>query len=501
MFWNKKEAAHKLVVIGDSLSQGFNNGGIYRTDVNFPSFIHRCMDPKPDFDQPSFTAQAGIPLNLEVLVRGMSEEFGDEITWNEYLPAATHMLKTLKRIKKYWEGGLKDLAVERNEPYHNQSVWGFNISDSWVVNEQNSRHHIQTNPERFTVFDMLPEHAKFTTARLVLNPSLKPDPELETRTQFDNAKVLADNGGIENLIVCLGHNNMIAAITDLKVIWTEDDNLEVFPGKRTHTVYRPEHFEDQYRKLAEKVSGLGAKRVFVPTLPYVTIPPVCRGVNSDLSSKRLGYFDYYTRFWIWDEDFDPEKHPHLTKDQAIQLDLTMDEYNNIIRKVAGEYGWSVVPMAKNVAGLARRRLGGELVRDLPKGLADALLKQESTAHLVDEDGDIKLSTDFIRLDKNGQLYKGGIFSLDGLHPTTIGYGLMANVYLKTMAKAGVKFQHSINWDEVVREDTLISNPPKLLGELRYVLRFLAMGNQERFLNFSKNILGQAMDLVSPRQNE
>ena len=134
MFWNKKEAAHKLVVIGDSLSQGFNNGGIYRTDVNFPSFIHRCMDPKPDFDQPSFTAQAGIPLNLEVLVRGMSEEFGDEITWNEYLPAATHMLKTLKRIKKYWEGGLKDLAVDRNEPYHNQSIWGFNISDSWVVN-------------------------------------------------------------------------------------------------------------------------------------------------------------------------------------------------------------------------------------------------------------------------------------------------------------------------------------------------------------------------------
>lgn len=499
MFWNKKKAKHKLVVVGDSLSQGFNNGGIYRTDINFPSFLHRCFDPKPDFEQPSFTAQAGIPLNLEVLVRGLSEEFGDEITWDEYLPAAKHMVQTLKRIKNYWEGGLKDLAVERDFPYHNQSVWGFNISDSWIVNEENSRHHIESNPERFTVFDMLPEHAKFTTARLVLNPSLKS--EYQTRSQFDNAIILAEDGGIENLIVCLGHNNMIAAITDLKLIWSEDDNLEIFPGRRTHTVYRPEHFEQQYRKMAEKVSKLDVHRVFVPTLPYVTIPPVCRGVNSDLSSKRLGYFDYYTRFWVWDEDFDPDKHSYLTKDEAIQLDLTMDEYNAIIKKVADEYGWTVVPMAKNVAGMARRRLGGELVRDFPKGLAEALKNQENTAHLVDEDGDVKLSTDYIRLNKNGKLYKGGIFSLDGLHPTTIGYGLMANVYLKAMAKAGVKFQQPINWKEVVAEDSLVSNPPKLLAELRYVLRFLGMGNQERFFNFSKNILGQAMDLVSPRQKE
>lgn len=496
MFWNKKEAKHKLVVIGDSLSQGFNNGGIYRTDINFPSFIHECFDPVPDFEQPNFTAQAGIPLNLEILVRGLSEEFGDDIDWKEFLPATGHMIKTLKRIKKYWEGGLKDLSVERDVPYHNQSIWGFNISDSWIVNEENSRHHIQTNRERFNVFDMLPEHAKFTTARLVLNPSF--DPEHQTRSQFDNARELSNNGGIENLIVCLGHNNMIAAITDLKLIWTEKDDLEVFPGQRTHTVYRPEHFEIQYRKMAERVKKLGAKRVFVPTLPYVTIPPVCRGVNSDLSSKRLGYFDYYTRFWIWDEDFDPEKHPHITKDEAIQLDLTMDEYNAIIKKVADEYGFNVVPMAKNVAGMARRRLGGELVRDYPKGLADALRKHDTTAHLVDEHDDIKLSTDFIRLDDSGKLYKGGIFSLDGLHPTTIGYGLMANVYLKTMAKAGVNFDRPINWDRVVAEDTLITDPPKLLVELRLVLRFLAMGNQERFFNFSKNILGQAMALVSPR---
>lgn len=497
MIRKNKTAKHKLVVIGDSLSQGFKNGGIYRTDINFPAMLMDCMDTEQPFEQPNFTAQAGIPLNLEILVRGLSDEFGDDIDWTNYLPATGFMIKTLKRIKKYWEGGFKDLSVERSNPYHNQSIWGFNISDSWIVNEKNSRNYIAENRERFSVFNMLPEHAKFTTARLVLNPSLQP--AHEEYSQIDNAQILAEDGGIENLIVCLGHNNMIAAVTDLKLIWSEESNLEAYPGQRIHTVYRPEHFEIQYRKLAEKVSKLGAKRVFVPTMPYVTIPPVIRGVNSDLSSKRLGYFDFYTRFWIWDEDFHPDKHPHLTKDEAIQLDLTMDEYNEIIKKVADEYGWNVVPIARNVAGLARRRLGGEMVRDLPKKLGDALKKNTSTSHLVDEEGDIKLSTDFIRLNEDGKLYKGGIFSLDGLHPTTIGYGLMANVYMRSMARAGVKFQHSIDWDKVVAEDTLVSDPPKLLSELRLVLRFLAMNHQERFFNIGKNVLGQVMDVVSPRE--
>lgn len=493
----QKEAKHKLVVVGDSLSQGFNNGGIYRTDINFPAFLARCFDPQPAFDQPRFTAQAGIPLNLEVLVRGLSDNYGDEINWSEMIPAAGHMVKTLKRIKNYWEGGLKDLSIDRQAPYHNQSVWGFAINDSWLVNEDNSHTYIKTNRERVTIFDMLPEHAMYTTARLVLNPSFRESSNMNN--QLDNARYFKENGGIENLIACLGHNNIIGSVTNLNMTWSEEDDLETFPGLRKCTVYRPGHFEKSYRQLAQRINQLDAKRVFVPTIPYVTIPPVCRGVNSDLSSKRLGYFDYYTRFWIWDEDFDPDKHPHLTKDEAIQLDFTVDEYNDIIRKIADEYGWHVVPMAKNVAGLAERRHGGEIVRDLPQGLAKALRKNPSTAHLVDEDDDVKLTTEFLRLNKEGKIYKGGIFSLDGLHPTTIAYGLIANTYFKTMREAGVRFQQPIDWDYVVSEDTLINNPPPLLAELRTVLRYLAMGHQERFFKFGKNVLAQLLGLMSGRE--
>ena len=495
-----KTSKHKLVVIGDSLSQGFNNGGIYRTDINFPSFINRCFDPTPEFVQPLFTAQAGIPLNLEVLLRGIADEFGENLEWNEFVGALSLTVKTLKRVKRYWEGGYKDLSVEQNQPYHNQAVWGFAINDSWIVNEKNSREFIEQNKEQFSVFGLLPEHAKYTTARLVLNPTLKA--ETEQNTQIKNVQLLQQDGGIENLIVCLGHNNALGAVVNLNLTWSEPEDLTSFTAHRKHSIYRPLHFEREYRELAERISKIGAKRIFVPTIPYPTIPPVVRGVNSNLSSKRLGYFDYYTRFWIWDEDFDPDKHPHLTKDEAIQIDFAVDEFNSIIRKVAKEYGWFVVPMAKNVASMAYRRLGGELLRSYPDDFVAALKRNTATSYLVNDKGEATLSTDFIRAKKEtGQIFKGGIFSLDGLHPTTIGYGLMANVYRDTMRKAGVKFQKPIDWDFIIKEDSLVTNPPALLAELKVALRFLAMGNQDRFLKLGKSALSMVMDLVSAKKEK
>src|SRR5690625_7197972 len=78
------------------------------------------------------------------------------------------------------------------------------------------------------------------------------------------------------------------------------------------------------------------------------------------------YFDYYTRFWVWDEDFDPDFHPYLTKAEAIDLDQTVDEYNEIIREKAMEYDFHVVPVNRHVSAAARRRVGKFSVRPFPK---------------------------------------------------------------------------------------------------------------------------------------
>jgi hypothetical protein len=64
--------------------------------------------------------------------------------------------------------------------------------------------------------------------------------------------------------------------------------------------------------------------------------------------------------------------------------------------------------------------------------------------------------------------------LDGIHPTTIGYGIMAQEFIKIMQLAGVKFYQNdgrtertgeikVNFNRLIAWDTLISNPPRSLS--------------------------------------
>lgn len=501
MFRKKSKPKHKLAVMGDSLSQGFQNGGIYRTDLSFPAFLRDCWEPKPDFDQPLFTAQAGIPLNLEVLTRGLSEELGDTLEWQEYPRAITHLISTLKRVKSYWEGKYKPLQRPRDIPYHNQSVWGFAMNDMWMINEKYSTNHVETQPESYSIFDLLPDHAMHITAGLVLNPSF--GEKFADNSQIDNIQYLQDHGGIENLIVSAGPNNIVGAVSDLKFIFSEPKDLNVLPSERTYTVYRPEHFEQEFREMAERVSRVGARRIFTHTMPYITIPPVSRGVNEDKSRKgHTGYFDYYTRFWIWDSDFNPDVHPHLTKEEAISLDQHVDIYNNIIREVSREYGWVTVPLNRYVSKLARRRLGGRRRIGYPEEFCRAMERNPMTADLAKDRKNPQLSTDYLRIGKESKkIYKGGLFSLDGIHPTTIGYGLIAQLYKETMEENGVSFDKQLDWDNIIAHDTLLTDPPYLLVELRNLLRFLSLGRQEKLSLISSGLLNQMLGIFSPlRQN-
>lgn len=483
--------------MGDSMAQGFNNGGIYRTDLSFPAMLARSMSRKTKFEAPSFTAQAGIPINMEVLIRGLEEELGSEISvWNS-VQAGRYIFSTLRRIKSYWEGQMKDLQISRPHPFKNQAVWGFSISDCWLMNESFCRRHLKENPVRYSVFSVLPDHAMYTTARLVLNPSFSN--HLSGNSMIDNIETLHDDGGIENLIVCIGHNNIVGAVTKMQIKYSTESDLNAPFPERTCTVFRPEHFEAELRTLYEKIARIGVRRVFVPTIPYVTIPPAIRGVNLDGSDPADGYFDYYARFWIWDEDFNPDKHPHLTRSDAIELDQTVDRYNHIIKETADEFGFVTVPVHRHVHAAARRRHLPDGTAPFPPEFLQALSRNPKTSMLIDKNSEPRISTDYLRLDdKTGNIDRGGIFSLDGLHPTTIGYGLIANIYRMSMLKHGVKFEQPLDWDNIIENDTLVTDPPLLLHDLRLLLRFLALGNQERLMVFGKNILQQAIETFASR---
>lgn len=179
----------------------------------------------------------------------------------------------------------------------------------------------------------------------------------------------------------------------------------------------------------------------------------------------------------------------------------MDEYNRSIRKIAAEYGWSVVPINTYVSGIARRRQAGKLHIPYPKPFADAIQRNLATRHLLENPKDPVLSTEYLRVHRDtGKVYKGGIFSLDGIHPTTIGYGLMAHLYYETMEDNGVQFQKPLDWDHIIASDTLVTDPPYMLNSLRKLLKILSMEGSKRLSTIGNSILHQLMELLSSRRS-
>jgi hypothetical protein len=71
-------------------------------------------------------------------------------------------------------------------------------------------------------------------------------------------------------------------------------------------------------------------------------------------------------------------------------------------------------------------------------------------------------------DGRGGHATGGLFSLDGVHPTTVGYGLIAQEVINIMQLASVTFLHAntvrsgpiiVDFERLIRRDTLITQSP------------------------------------------
>ena len=79
---------------------------------------------------------------------------------------------------------------------------------------------------------------------------------------------------------------------------------------------------------------------------------------------------------------------------------------------------------------------------------------------------------------------GGIFSLDGVHPTTIAYGMLAQEFIRVMSAAGVIFRDAAGRERqapvevdiagVLRRDTLLSDTPRSITP---DLRLLGWANE------------------------
>lgn len=115
---------------------------------------------------------------------------------------------------------------------------------------------------------------------------------------------------------------------------------------------------------------------------------------------------------------------------ALHIDNCIAEYNATIEKLVAQYDaqhgnqkrYRTVPIAKALRELAWKRNAGQPTYQMPPELKSL---------------DPQVNTKMYHADEQGRLRQGGIFSLDGVHPTAIGQGLVAYEFLKVMKDAGI----------------------------------------------------------------
>ena len=289
--------------------------------------------------------------------------------------------------------------------------------------------------------------------------------------------------GVETLVVVLGANNALGSVLSLSPAWTPADYATLSPEQRLEArvgcnVWRPSAFAADWDLLVQRLRGVEARHVIIATVPSVTIAPITRGVFRKIRPDSR-YFPYYTRPWITDDAFDPRHDPHLTGDEARAIDSAIDAYNETIIASVGAarsdgLDWYLFDMGSILDRLATRRyIESPWARPTwwtPYELPPALAALDPVP-----------STRFFRSGPEGRT-DGGLFSLDGVHPTTIAYGIVAQEVIKVMELAGVGFLArdgrpragpvTVDFERLLRADTLLSHPPASIGNTLSLLGWL-----------------------------
>ena len=450
----------KLVTIGDSLTQGFSSLAITYCDLSYPAIIADCMNLDSDsFRIPDFRGKGGMPFNVEYLARKLEKEYHSNIKNFEWFGAIYDLFDLMDEVEDYWERG-KGSKPSSDILYHNLAIWGYEVGDAYNISAKKAYNKFRKKDTGDNWF-ALPSEPRMRTAYKTLNPAHN-DNRVED-TQVSIAKKIKKNDGeLENLIIFLGANNCLGTVTRLKINWTD----KTPPGPfNSCTLWTPEAFIKEFDTLAEQIHSIGAKHVYFCTIPHITIPPFTRGIMKNKGRLPLDekYYDYYAHFYVKDKQFDPDKNRCLKKEQAITIDNHIDIYNEHIRNVASKNSWHIIDFCQTLDNLAVRRNHGTMKYDLPVELKD-------------------LSTRFFEINPNGTIKNGGIFSLDGIHPTTCGYAIMAHEATKVIKKVNSDLEiNNVDFKKYRALDMLVSRPPRTLDDIFGMLSFL----ETKFLLFSR----------------
>jgi lysophospholipase L1-like esterase len=470
---------HRLVCVGDSLTHGLSSGAVFRTDLAYPALLAREMGVA-EFLHPSYGGPLdGLPLNLEALLDRLRSRLGDDLGVIDRVKLIPTLVDLLDANEDHWERGAGRDGADGTVRHHNLGVYGWDLRDALSATPADLRRRMTDKPDD-ELFTFKPDQDNDLAGRTVLAAFG------DQATQLDAAAAMGADGGIDVLVVVLGANNALDAVVSKRVCWS-GPGFDDLAGKSAggYNVWNPAHFEAEYRQLVSRLMAVDARHVVLGTVPHVTIAPMARGVNPDDPGQKWRpgsrYFPFYVDPWIDDRDFDPRKHRHLTHQQARAIDSAVDQYNETIKATVRQArrsgrNWLLFDLAGLLDGMARRRFGDD------PAAAEANDWEERPLPPPLDEKEPLLDTQFFASDRSGRL-KGGLFSLDGIHPTTVGYGIVAQELVRVLEAGGIELRDAagnprpapvqIDFAALWAADTLNSSPPPLLSTLFSMVEPLA----------------------------
>jgi len=477
-----KPAKHRLVTVGDSLTHGFMSGAIHRTDLSWPAITAFELGLTAEqFTYPTYewpTGPGGLPLDLERFARSFEQRFGAHLDFWEIVSAGLWVRRYMDEIEDFWERGDGSTPPSDGPSFHNTAVYGWDPLDPQLITAARIESKLAEKPKDDLVSQLVEHHAA-RAAWPILHRSGGAD-----QTVLDTvADMSADGEGVETLVVVLGANNALGSVISLEPAWTPANYADLPLEKRLKArvgcnLWRPSAFAADWEPLVAKLRTVHAQHVILATIPSVTIAPIARGVFKKIDPTSR-YFPYYTRPWITDDDFDPKRDPHLTANEVRAIDSAIDAYNATIIasvKAARRDGldWYLFDMGSLLDRLATRRYISTPWAQPSWWTPYELLPTLQTLNPVP-------NTRFFRSGPGGRT-DGGLFSLDGVHPTTVAYGVLAQEVIKVMELAGVEFLTrdgtprqgpvQVDFERLLKADTLLSAPPASVSNTLGLLGWL-----------------------------
>ena len=175
---------HRLVVIGDSLTHGFQSGAIHNTALAYGAIVAHELD-WDGFRFPRYGGPGGLPVNIEYLLRDLERRFGDAIDLWELPAALLRARAVMDEIEDYWERGAGSRPPADAEIKHAQAVFGCDLRDALVRNAERSERVIKTPND--DPFDQIVEHYR---PRAALHVHPRADDAAKRMTFLDAARAL-----------------------------------------------------------------------------------------------------------------------------------------------------------------------------------------------------------------------------------------------------------------------------------------------------------------------